>query len=291
MSQIYILRKEKAMERDKLTPVDLQMYKREGRRIVMLSVYDYPTALLADRAKIDAILVGDSLGMTVLGYEDTTRVTMDEMLHHTKAVTRATTSALVVGDMPFMSYTPSERDAIVNAGRFMKEGRVDAVKVEGGETVAHIVKAIFRGGIPVVGHIGLTPQSLSMLGGLKVQGKDARTAQKIIDDALLLEDSGAFCVILECVPAPISKIVTERLEIPTISYGAGPDCDGQGLVSSDVLGLFERFTPKFAKQYINLNKLILEAFESYREEVVGGDFPTEEHSFHIDEAELSKVRG
>ena len=281
----------KDMEYKKITPIDIQMMKRQGKKITVLSIYDHPMALLADRAGIDCILVGDSLGMTVLGYEDTVPVTMEEMLHHTKAVTRAVKRALVIGDMPFMSFNASERDAIVNAGRFMKEGKADAVKVEGGANVEHIVKAIFKAGIPVAGHIGLTPQSISMLGGFKAQGKDAETAQRIIDDALLLEDARAFCIFLECVPALISKIITERLEIPTISYGAGFHCDGQGLVSPDVLGLFDRFTPKFAKQYINLNELILMAFQSYKEEVLKGDFPTDQHSYHIDEKELSKIKG
>lgn len=278
------------MERQKITPLDIHMMKKAGKKITMLSIYDYPMALLADRAGIDTILVGDSLAMTLLGYEDTIPVTMDEMIHHTKAVSRAVKYALVIGDMPFMSYNTSERDAIVNAGRFMKEGGASAVKIEGGANVAHIIEAIYRAGIPIMGHIGLTPQSISMLGGLKAQGKDVKTAQKIIDDAMSLEDAGAFSIILECVPAPISKIVTERLEIPTISYGAGPPCDGQGLVSHDVLGLFERFTPKFAKRYVNLSEIILEAFESYKEEVLRGDFPTDQHSFHIDEKELSKLR-
>lgn len=278
------------MERKKITPVDLQMMKRQGQKITMLSIYDYPMALLADHAGIDSILVGDSLGMTILGYENTIAVTMDEMIHHTKAVTRAAKWALVVGDMPFMSFNASERDAILNAGRFMKEGAADAVKVEGGANVAHIVKAIFRAGMPVVGHIGLTPQAVSMLGGLKVQGKDQKTAQKIIDDALFIEDAGAFSIILECVPAPLSKIITERLGIPTISYGAGIHCDGQGLVSPDVLGLFDRFTPKFAKRYVNLNELVLKAFKSYREEVLSGNFPTDQHSYHMDEGELRKIK-
>ena len=278
------------MERKKVTPVDIQSMKREGKKITMLSIYDYPTALLADRAGIDSILVGDSLGMTLLGYENTIPVTMDEMIHHTKAVTRGAKSALIVGDMPFMSFNASERDAILNAGRFMKEGRADAVKVEGGSNVAHIVKAIFKAGMPVVGHIGLTPQAISMLGGLKVQGKDRKTAQKLMEDALILEDAGAFSIILECVPAPLSKIITERLEIPTISYGAGIYCDGQGLVSPDVLGLFDRFTPKFAKQYVNLSELIVKAFQSYRDEVLSGDFPTDQHSYHMDEEELREIR-
>jgi len=278
------------MERKKITLLDLQMMKREGKKITMLSIYDYPMALLADRAGIETILVGDSLAMTLLGYENTTPVTMDEMIHHTKAVTRAAKYALVIGDMPFMSYNTSERDAILNAGRFMKEAGADAVKVEGGAQVVHIVKALIQAGIPVMGHIGVTPQTISMLGGLKAQGKDEKTAQKIIEDAFLLEEAGAFAIVLECVPALLSKMVTEHLKIPTISYGAGIYCDGQGLVSPDVLGLFDRFTPKFAKRYVNLSELVLKAFVSYKEEVLKGEFPTDQHSFHMDEQVLSKIK-
>jgi 3-methyl-2-oxobutanoate hydroxymethyltransferase len=278
------------MERKKITPVDIQAMKREGKRIAMLTAYDYPTALLEDRAGIEIILVGDSLAMTVLGYENTLPVTMDAMIHHTKAVTRGARYALIIGDMPFMSYNTSERDAILNAGRFMKEGGADAVKLEGGASVKETVRAIVRAGIPVMGHIGLTPQTISMLGGFKVQGKDAQGAQKIIDDALSLEDAGAFSVLLEAVPAPIAKMVTERLNVPTIGIGAGVHCDGQVLVVHDVLGLFDRFTPKFAKRYVNLSELMLKAFDSYREEVTKGTFPTDQHSFHIDEKELSKVK-
>src|SRR4030067_506895 len=195
------------MDRKKITPVDVQAMKREGKRIAMLTAYDYPLALLEDRAGIEIILVGDSLGMTVLGYENTVPVTMEEMIHHTKAVTRGAKYALIIGDMPFMSYNTSERDAILNAGRFMKEGGADAVKVEGGANVVYVVKALIRAGIPVMGHIGLTPQTISMLGGLKAQGKDEKTAQKIIDDAVLLEEEGVFAIVLECVPALFSKIV------------------------------------------------------------------------------------
>jgi 3-methyl-2-oxobutanoate hydroxymethyltransferase len=278
------------MERKKITPVDIQAMKREGKRIAMLTAYDYPTALLEDRAGIEIILVGDSLAMTVLGYENTLPVTMDAMIHHTKAVTRGAKYALIIGDMPFMSYNTSERDAILNAGRFMKEGGADAVKLEGGASVKETVRAIVRAGIPVMGHIGLTPQTISMLGGFKVQGKDAQGAQKIIDDALSLEDAGAFSVLLEAVPAPIAKRVTERLNVPTIGIGAGVHCDGQVLVVHDVLGLFDRFTPKFAKRYVNLSELMLKAFDSYREEVTKGTFPTDQHSFHIDEKELGKVK-
>ena len=279
------------MERKKITPVDIQAMKAAGKKITMLTAYDYPTALLEDRAGIDIILVGDSVAMTVLGYENTLPVTMDEMIHHTKAVTRGAKYAHVVGDMPFMSYNTSERDAILNAGRFMKEGSADSVKLEGGASVKDIVRAIVKAGIPVMGHLGLTPQTISMLGGFKVQGKDAKAAQKIIDDALMLEDAGAFSVILEAIPAPIAKRITERLTVPTIGIGAGVHCDGQVLVVHDMLGLFDRFTPKFAKKYINLTELILKAFESYREDVSRGEFPTDQHSFHIDEKELSKIEG
>ena len=282
--------KEEKMERKKITPVDIQAMKKEGKKITMLTAYDYPLALLEDRAGIDIILVGDSVGMTVLGYQNTLPVTMDEMIHHTKAVTRGAKYALIIGDMPFMSYNTSERDAILNAGRFMKEGGADAVKLEGGVNVKDIVKALVKAGIPVMGHIGLTPQTISMLGGFKVQGKDAEGAQKIIDDALQLEEAGAFSVLLEAVPAPIAKMVTERLTVPTIGIGAGIHCDGQVLVVHDMLGLFDRFTPKFAKRYVNLSELILKAFESYRGEVSKGTFPTDQHSFHIDEKELSKIK-
>jgi 3-methyl-2-oxobutanoate hydroxymethyltransferase len=279
------------MERKKITPVDIQAMKNEGKRITMLTAYDYPMALLEDQAGIDIILVGDSLAMTVLGYENTLPVTMDEMIHHTKAVTRGAKYALIIGDMPFMSYNTSERDAILNAGRFMKEGRADAVKLEGGASVKDIVKSIVRAGIPVMGHIGLTPQAVSMLGGFKVQGRDAQAAQKIIDDARLLEDAGTFSVLFEAIPALIAKRITQCLKIPTIGIGAGPHCDGQVLVVHDILGLFDRFTPKFAKRYVNLSELTLKAFEAYREEVLKGEFPTEQHSFHIDEKELSKIKG
>jgi len=278
------------MERKKITPVDIQAMKKQGKKITMLTAYDYPMALLEDRAGIDIILVGDSLAMTVLGHENTLPVTMDEMIHHTKAVVRGAKHCLIVGDMPFMSYNTSEREAILNAGRLMKEAGTDAVKLEGGVSVKDTVRAIVKGGIPVMAHIGLTPQTISMLGGFKVQGKDAQAAQKIIDDALSLEEAGAFSVVLEAVPAPIAKMVTDRLTIPTIGIGAGVHCDGQVLVVHDMLGLFDRFTPKFAKRYVNLSEQIFKAFEAYIEEVVKGTFPTDQHSFHIDEKELSKIK-
>jgi len=277
------------MDRKKITPVDIQTMKNEGRRISMLTAYDYPMALLEDRAGIEIILVGDSLGMTVLGYENTIPVTMEEMIHHTKAVTRGAKYALIIGDMPFMSYNTSEREAILNAGRFIKEGGADAVKLEGGASVKDIVRAIVKAGIPVMGHIGLTPQTISMLGGFKVQGKDAQAAERIINDALLLEDAGAFSVLLEAIPAPIAKRITERLRVPTIGIGAGVYCDGQVLVVHDMLGLFDRFTPKFVKRYVNLSELMLKAFASYKEEVLKGEFPTDEQSYRIDEKELNKI--
>jgi len=278
------------MERKKVTPVDVQAMKKQGKKITMLTAYDYPMALLEDRAGIDIILVGDSLAMTVLGHENTLPVTMDEMIHHTKAVARGAKHCLILGDMPFMSYNTSEREAIYNAGRFMKEAGADAVKLEGGVGVKEIVRAIVRGGIPVMGHIGLTPQTISMLGGFKVQGKDAQAAQKIIDDALSLQEAGAFSVLLEAVPAPIAKMVTERLTVPTIGIGAGVHCDGQVLVVHDMLGLFDRFTPKFAKKYVNLGEVILKAFDSYIDDVRKGGFPEDQHSFHIDEKELGKIK-
>jgi len=276
-------------ERKKMTLPDIQTMKLDGRKITMLSIPDYPMALIADQAGLDTILVGDSLAMTVLGYETTVPITMEEMLHHTKAVTRATRYAFVVGDMPFMSNNTSERDAIINAGRFMQEGGTDSVKVEGGVNAAHIVKAIVGAGIPVMGHIGLTPQHISLLGGYKAQGRDAQTALRVIEDALAIEEAGAFAIILECVPDQISKIVTEHLRVPTISYGAGPYCDGQGLVAHDILGMFDRFTPRFVKKYANLGGEILRAFESYVGDVASGEFPMDEHSFHINEEELAKV--
>jgi len=277
------------MERKKITPLEIQTMKKEGKKFTLLTAYDYPTAILEDRAGIDIILVGDSLAMTVLGYENTLPVTMDEMISHTKAVARGAKCALILGDMPFMSYNTSERDAIFNASRFLKEGGADAVKLEGGATVRDTVRAIVRGGIPVMGHIGLTPQTISMLGGFKVQGKDAQAAQKVIDDALALEDAGAFAVLLEAVPDLIARKVTERLRVPTIGVGAGIYCDGQGLVVHDILGLFDRFTPKFSKRYVNLAEHMLKAFGSYIEEVKTLKFPTDQHSFHIDARELSKV--
>jgi|LNFM01.1.fsa_nt_gb 3-methyl-2-oxobutanoate hydroxymethyltransferase len=273
----------------KVLPAHLQKQKEEKRKITMLSIYDYAIALLADRAGLDTILVGDSLAMTALGYDSTVAVTLDEMLHHTRAVSRAAKRAMVVADMPFMSYQVSIEEAVRNAGRFLKEAGADAVKVEGGRTIVPTLAAIYNAGIPVIGHIGLTPQSAAQLGGLKVQGGDAGAAMRLVEDAMALEAAGAFAVILECVPRDVARLITERLRVPTISYGAGVHCDGQGLVSADILGLFEQFTPRFAKRYVDLAPQISGAFQSYCAEVVAGTFPDAEHSYGINAAELEKL--
>ncbi|MBE9594312.1 MAG: 3-methyl-2-oxobutanoate hydroxymethyltransferase, partial [Proteobacteria bacterium] len=240
------------MERKKITISDLMAKKEKGSKITMLTAYDYPTAQMVDKAGIDTILVGDSLGMVVLGYTSTVPVTMEEMIHHTKAVTRGTTYAFVIGDMPFMSYQTGIEKAIENAGRFIKEGECDAVKLEGGSEVASVVKAIVTAGIPVCAHIGLTPQTATQLSGFKVQGKDAESARSLINSAKDLEKAGAFMVVMECIPEILASRITRELSIPTIGIGAGKDCDGQVLVYHDTVGLFERFTPKFVKQYIKL---------------------------------------
>lgn len=277
------------MERKKVTPQDLLAMKREGKKIVRIICYDYPMALLADRAGVDAILVGDSVGMVLLGMSNTIPVTMEEMIHHCKAVMRAVKYALVIGDLPFLSYQTSIRDAIYNAGLLMKCGGVDAVKLEGGQEFALTVKAIVDAGIPVMGHIGLTPQTISKLGGYKVQGTDTVTARKLIDDAKTLEAAGVFMISLECVPDRLAKLICEELTIPVTGIGAGPYTDGQSLNLYDMLGLFERFTPKFVKKYANLSQDILQALQQYKEEVEQGIFPGTEHSFHIKDEVLKEV--
>jgi 3-methyl-2-oxobutanoate hydroxymethyltransferase len=273
----------------KTTIVDIKARKKTGPPITMLTAYDYPWALLVDRGGIDIILVGDSLGMVVLGYPDTVSVTMDEMIHHVKAVSRATERALVVGDMPFGSYNVSVEKAVENANRMMKEGRADAVKLEGGKTMAPVAAAVVRSGTPVQGHIGLTPQTASALGGFKVQGKSAAAARALIDDAKALEAAGCFSLVLEAIPAPIARMVTEAVEIPTIGIGAGIQCDGQVLVTHDMVGLFDRFTPKFVKQYANISDTIASAIAVYADDVRTGRFPGEEHSFTMKTDELEKV--
>jgi 3-methyl-2-oxobutanoate hydroxymethyltransferase len=259
------------------------------RKLTMVTAYDYATAVWVDRSGIDMILVGDSLAMVMLGHEDTLSVGMDEMIHHTRAVTRAVKRALVIGDMPFLSYQASVEQAVINAGRFLKEGRAQAVKLEGGASVIEQVRAIVKAGIPVQGHLGLTPQSIAQLGGFKVQGKDAETAKRLIDDALALADAGCFSIVLELIPAPIAERITEAVPVPTIGIGAGPKCDGQVLVFHDMVGLFDRFVPRFVKQYVNLGQQIVEALQQYKREVEEGVFPGPEHSFGMAEEELKKL--
>ena len=277
------------MSRKKVTILDLKGKKEKGEPITMLTAYDYPTGLLVDQAGIDIILVGDSLAMVVLGYENTVAVTMDEMLHHCKAVARGAKNPMLVGDMPFMSYQVDVKEAIRNAGRFLKEGGMDVVKLEGGRDMALTVKAIVDAGIPVMGHIGLTPQTISKLGGYRVQGKDIAAAKALIDDGLALEDAGAFSLILEAIPGPVAKLITERVSIPTIGIGAGPDCDGQVLVTHDLIGLFDRFVPKFVKKYANTFASITEALETYRDEVIDGTFPGPEHGYGMSDEALQAL--
>jgi 3-methyl-2-oxobutanoate hydroxymethyltransferase len=278
------------MERKKVTPQDLLAKKQEGKKIIRVICYDYPMAFLADRAEVDIILVGDSVGMVTLGMKDTILVTMEEMLHHCKAVTRAVKSALVIGDLPFLSYQTGIRDAIYNAGLLMKWGGVDAVKLEGGVEFAPTVKAIVDAGIPVAGHIGLTPQMMAKLGGYKVQGNDITTARKVIEDAKALEAAGAFMISsLECVPDRLAQIITKKLSIPVVGIGSGPYTDGQALTMYDILGLFERFTPKFVKKFANLSENILQAMKEYKKEVEEGTFPDGEHSYHIKDEILNEI--
>ena len=277
------------MERKKITIADLMAKKEQAKKITMLTAYDFPTAQMVDKAGIDTILVGDSLGMVVLGYTSTVPVTMEEMIHHTKAVTRGTTYAFVLGDMPFMSYQAGIEKAIENAGRFVKEGECDAVKLEGGSEVAPVVKAIVTAGVPVCAHIGLTPQTATQLSGFKVQGKDAESARNMINAAKDLEKAGAFMVVMECIPEMLASRITKALTIPTIGIGAGKDCDGQVLVYHDTVGLFERFTPKFVKQYIKLGPMILDALKEYKTEVEDGLFPGKEHTFTMSKEEAEKI--
>lgn len=277
-------------ERKKITIHHLQAKKERGEPITMLTAYDYAGAALVDQAGIDAILVGDSLAMVVLGLESTVSITMEEMLHHCRAVARGAEYAFLVGDMPFMSYQASVDEAVRNAGRFLKEAGMEAVKLEGGRAVADTVRAITRVGIPVMGHIGLTPQTLSALGGYRVQGKTAAAAYGLVQDALALEEAGCFSIVLEAIPTPIAAAVSERLTIPTIGIGAGRGCDGQVLVFHDMLGLFSRFQPKFVKQYTDAGRQIREALETFRDEVTAGAFPDEEHAYAIGDEALAEFR-
>jgi 3-methyl-2-oxobutanoate hydroxymethyltransferase len=252
------------------------------RKLTMLTAYDYAAARLAEASGVDMLLVGDSLAMVVLGHEDTLSVTMEEMLHHVRAVSRGADQALVVADMPFMSYQVSVAEAVANAGRFLKEGRAGAVKLEGGREVVPQIRAMVAAGIPVLGHVGLTPQHVAALGGFKVQSKTTQAAARLLEDALALAEAGCFGVVLECIPAPVAAVVTKALSVPTIGIGAGPQCDGQVLVFHDVLGLYERFRPKFVKQYAELGKLAVEALTQYVDAVRNSDFPGPEHSFSMD---------
>jgi 3-methyl-2-oxobutanoate hydroxymethyltransferase len=279
-------RSNSSIERRKTTILNIADKKAQGKPITMLTAYDYSSGLLVDGAGIDLILVGDSLGMVMLGMESTVPVTMEEMLHHCRAVGRGAKYAFLIGDMPFMSYQPSISEAIRNAGRFLKEGMMDAVKLEGGSEAAPIVRSIVNAGVPVMGHIGLTPQSVSKLGGYKVQGKTSEDAFRLLEDALILEDSGCFSVVLEAVPAPVAEQISKRLTIPTIGIGAGADCDGQVLVYHDVVGLFDRFTPSFVKQYANVGQIVHDAISAFAQEVRDGDFPTDTHTYAIDDDEL-----
>lgn len=263
----------------KITVNDFYRKKQAAEKITMLTAYDYPTAQMVDEAGIDAILVGDSVSMVVQGIANTLPVTMDEMIYHTKMVARAAKNAMVISDMPYMSYHISVEDALRNAGRFIKEGGAQAVKLEGGREVAGIVAALTRAEIPVMAHIGLTPQAFHRMGGFKVQGRSKEAAERIFEDARILEDAGAFSIVVEAVPAELATQITKSLAISTIGIGAGVDCDGQVLVLHDLLGLFERFLPKFAKRYVNLKELGVRAIQEYKKEVEDGTFPGSEHSF------------
>jgi 3-methyl-2-oxobutanoate hydroxymethyltransferase len=278
------------MSTKKVSILDIQQAKEESRKLTMITAYDYPFGLLADEAGIDIVLVGDSLGMVVMGLEGTVEVNMDHMIHHIRAVTRGSKNPFIVGDMPFMSYNTSIREAIINAGRLLKEGGCESVKLEGGVDFAPTVEAIVKAGIPVQGHIGLTPQTASALGGFKMQGRDAAAAKQIIDDARALEEAGVFSMILEAVPAPLGKLVAEAVNVPVIGIGAGPDVDGQVLVTHDMIGLFDKFVPKFVKQYANIRKIILEALSEYKDEVIGVKFPAPEHSFKMPEEALEQLK-
>jgi 3-methyl-2-oxobutanoate hydroxymethyltransferase len=279
------------MGRKKVTIRELMKMKKDGRKITAISLYDYPTAFFAEKAGIDVALVGDgSVGMTALGYDSTVPVTMDEMIIFCKAVVRGAKTPLIVGDMPFMSYQASVEEAIRNAGRFVKEGGVDAVKLEGGKEVCEMIKAVNKAGIPIAGHIGLTPQFASILGEYRAEGKNALGAKKMIEDAVALEESGAFAIVIENATAEVSQIISQKLTVPLIGWGSGVDCDGIGLNIQDVLGLTIGLVPKFAKQYTNLSESILHALETYKEEIQTGKFPTDEHCVHMKQTELDNLR-
>jgi 3-methyl-2-oxobutanoate hydroxymethyltransferase len=279
-----------ATTRKKVTTLTFRQKKERGEPITMLTAYDYPTALAMDQAGVDSILVGDSLGMVVLGYENTLPVTMEEMLHHCRAVARGAKAALLIGDMPFMSYQISVEEAVRNAGRFLAQGNMDAVKLEGGRERLAAIRAIVSAGIPVMGHLGLTPQSVHQLGGFRPQGKTALAAKRLLEDALLLEEAGCFGIVLESVPARLAEMISKRLTIPTIGIGAGAGCDGQVLVTHDLLGLFDRFTPKFVKKYANLHDEMQRAFREYIADVQTKTFPAAEHTVEMSEEEWQALQ-
>ena len=273
------------MARKKVTIFDIQQRKHDAIPITMITAYDYSAAVLVEKAEMDLILVGDSLAMVMLGYESTVAVTMEDMLHHCRAVSRGARQTFLIGDMPFMSYQAEVAEAVRNAGRFLQEAGMDGVKLEGGREVVPTVQAIVHAGIPVMGHLGLTPQAASQLGGFRVQGRTAEAAQRLLADALLLQEAGCFSIVLEAIPAPVATVVSQRLHIPTIGIGAGAGCDGQVLVYHDLLGLFERFRPKFVKQYAHLDTCIIEALAAYKEDVLTRRFPAEEHIYSMAQAE------
>ncbi|EDS72209.1 3-methyl-2-oxobutanoate hydroxymethyltransferase [Anaerofustis stercorihominis] len=273
----------------KNTVTTFKSAKESNEKLSMLTAYDYSTAKLMDEAGINGILVGDSLGNVVLGYEDTLSVTMEDMIHHGRAVARGAKNSLVVVDMPFMSYQTSVYDAVKNAGRLMKEGRAGAVKLEGGKEVSEAINAITNAGIPVMAHLGLTPQSINAFGGFKVQGKSEEAAKKLINDAKAVEEAGAFALVLECVPEKLAKLITESINIPTIGIGAGKYCDGQILVYQDMLGMFSDFTPKFVKKYADIGSVMKEAFKEYNDEINKGVFPSGEHTYKIDDEVIEKL--
>ncbi len=276
--------------RKKVTTLTYRQKKERGEIITMLTAYDYPTALAMDKAGVDSILVGDSLGMVVLGYENTLPVTMDEMLHHCRAVSRGAKAALLVGDMPFMSYQVSVEEATRNAGRFLQHGGMDAVKLEGGRERADAIRSIVSAGIPVMGHLGLTPQSVNQLGGFRAQGKTAVAAKRLVEDALILEGAGCFSIVLESVPARLAELISKKISIPTIGIGAGVGCDGQVLVTHDLLGLFDRFTPKFVKRYANFHGEMQKAFGDFIEDVESKRFPAQEHIVEMDDKEWETLQ-
>jgi len=276
---------------DRITVSYFRQAKAEKKPVTMLTAYDFPMGKLVDAAGIDSILVGDSLGNVVLGYGSTIPVTMDDMVHHIKAVTRGVSRAMVVGDMPFLSYHLSREESIRNAGRMLQEGGAQAIKLEGGQEIAETIRAIVTAGIPVIGHLGLTPQSVLTMGGYKVQGKDEAAARKLLEDARAVQEAGAFALVLECVPTPLARLITEKLDISTIGIGAGPHCDGQVLVAHDMLGFYGGHSPKFVRRFANLNDEITGALKNYKDEVTSGGFPGPEHGFAMPEEVLARLVG